>query len=83
MASKELQSKCALITGASSGLGVDFARELAQRGARLILVARRKDRLEQVAQDLRTQHGVEVDVLLLPPDDGEVLLEGGVHQLEV
>lgn len=65
MASKELQSRCALITGASSGLGVDFARELAQRGARLILVARRKERLEQVAQDLRSQHGVEVDILAI------------------
>ena len=41
-----------LITGASSGLGAEFARQCAARGERLILVARRKDRLEQIAAEV-------------------------------
>lgn len=51
-----------LITGASSGFGEEFAKEYAKRGHRLILVARRKERLETLAQSLRKQHNVEVIV---------------------
>jgi uncharacterized protein len=51
----------ALITGASSGLGEQFARRLAERGADLILVARRKDRLDDLADKLRAE-GVNVAV---------------------
>lgn len=62
---KDIHGKRALVTGASSGLGVDFARELARRGADLVLVARREQALEQVAAELRRDHGVAVDVVAM------------------
>jgi short-subunit dehydrogenase len=53
----------ALITGASSGLGAEFARQLADRGADLVLVARDEEALEEVAARLRASTGVEVEIL--------------------
>lgn len=51
-----------LITGASSGLGAEFARQCAARGERVILVARRKDRLEQVAAEIGGAEIIEADL---------------------
>src|SRR6185312_1921258 len=52
----------ALVTGASAGLGVEFARQLSRRGHRLVLVARRKDRLEQLAKELGNARAVAIDL---------------------
>ena len=51
-----------LITGASAGLGADFARQLAKRGDRLVLAARRKDRLEALAEKLGNARVVPIDL---------------------
>jgi short-subunit dehydrogenase len=51
-----------LITGASSGIGTELAHQLGARGHNLVLVARRKERLEQLAKEIGKAAGVDVDV---------------------
>ena len=54
--------KIALVTGASAGLGVEFARQLSKRGHSLVLVARRKERLEKLAKELGNARAVAIDL---------------------
>ncbi|HLL54704.1 MAG TPA: SDR family oxidoreductase, partial [Myxococcaceae bacterium] len=59
----DLKGKTALVTGASSGIGESLARLLASRGADLIVVARRADRLEALGRELSDKHKVKVRVV--------------------
>jgi uncharacterized protein len=51
-----------LVTGASAGIGTELARELARRNYNLVLVARREERLRELAEDLRLSHGIHADI---------------------
>lgn len=56
-----LEGKTALVTGASSGLGVDFAKQLAAMGARVIVVARREQLLQQLSVDIQDEFGTPAE----------------------
>jgi short-subunit dehydrogenase len=76
MTDVDYHGQTTLITGVSSGIGVEFAREFARRGSDVVLVARRLDRLEKLAAELATTHGIRATGILLDlslPAAGQML----------
>ncbi len=65
---QDFNGKWALVTGASAGIGAALARELASHGAKLILTARRRDRLEALAAELAGK-GTEVRIVMADLND--------------
>jgi short-subunit dehydrogenase len=75
----------AVITGATAGIGLEFARALAGRGVSCVLAARRPDRLEMLADELKAAHGVDARVVAvdLASDDGPDQLADAVADLDI
>lgn len=67
----------ALVTGASAGIGEEFARQLAQRGLNLVLIARREEKLKALATSLTESAGIDVKVVVL-----DLVSEHAVAELE-
>ena len=67
-----VQGKTAVVTGASSGLGVTYARALSDAGARVVLAARRGDRLETLAKELDASGGDALAVVCDVADPEQV-----------
>lgn len=84
-----IQGKTAVVTGASSGLGADFARRLAALGCNLIIVARRAEQLQQLRQEITGRYPVAVEVIamdLAAQDAPQVLydrLKAGGQQVDI
>src|ERR1700722_11195232 len=64
----DFKGKWAIVTGASAGIGTALARELSSHGAKLILTARRKDRLESLAAELAAK-GTELRIVVADLND--------------
>jgi uncharacterized protein len=73
----DLNARTALISGASSGMGRDYARELASRGVSLVLVARRTEPLELLAQEVRGRFSAATHVM--PTDLANQAARQGLH----
>ena len=74
---ESMNGNIALITGASSGIGAEFARQLAGQGYSLVLAARRKNKLEALALEIQDKNQVNVEIL--PAD---LSTEGGIQIVE-
>ncbi|HEY0651015.1 SDR family NAD(P)-dependent oxidoreductase [Phenylobacterium sp.] len=79
-ASTDLSGQVALVTGASSGLGYRFAKVLASQGAKVAIAARRLDKLEELAEEIRSSGGVALPIEMDATDAGQLI--GAVAKAE-
>ena len=70
-------AKLAIVTGASGGIGLEFAKLLAQHGYDLALVARSRDRLSKIASELQEQHGIGVQAI-----DCDLAVANAAHEVQ-
>lgn len=75
----------ALVTGASSGMGAEFARQMADQGLNLVLVARRKERLESLAVEINKKHSVDIKIIAadLTSKEGIARIKSETHTLQI
>lgn len=85
MPTNRLQGKTVLITGASAGIGEAAAREFAAAGSNLVLVARRKERIESLAAELAAAHKITAQGIALDVSDEAAVKEklGSVPVVDV
>lgn len=78
MATNDSSVKTALITGASAGIGLEFVKVFAENGFDVVLVARREDKLNEIAQEIKAQHGQLAHVIaadLADPDSPQAIYD--------
>jgi len=83
----EWRGKWAVVTGASAGIGLELAKQLAEGGTNLVLTARRLDRLQQLASDLASKHGIRAESLSVdltrPEAPGEIFAATSQKGIEI